>query len=44
MFLENPSSGSELFHVDGWAAGQTDRQDEGNSRFSQFYKTISKAK
>jgi hypothetical protein len=25
--------GAELFHADGW----TDRHDEANSRFSQFY-------
>ena len=27
---------SELFHVDGRTDGQVDRNDEANSRFSQF--------
>jgi hypothetical protein len=26
----------ELFHAGGWTVGRTDRQDEVNSRFSQF--------
>jgi hypothetical protein len=29
--------GAELFHVDGRTDGQTDRHNEANSRFSQFY-------
>jgi len=31
-FHENPSSGSRFF-----SCGQRDRQDEANSRFSQFF-------
>jgi hypothetical protein len=27
---------AELFLVDGWTDGQTDRHDEATSRFSQF--------
>jgi len=33
---ENPSSGAELFNVDGQTASQTDGHDETNSHFSQF--------
>ena len=29
--------GAELFHADGPADGQTDRHDEANSRFLQFW-------
>jgi len=32
-FTEIPPVGAELFHVDG----RTDRYDEANSRFSQFW-------
>jgi hypothetical protein len=32
------SSGAEFFHAKaGQAGGQTDKHDERNSRFSQFY-------
>ena len=27
---------AELFNADGWTDGRTDRNDENNSRFSQF--------
>jgi len=30
--------GAELFHADGRTDTQTDRNDETNSRFSQFWK------
>jgi hypothetical protein len=29
--------GAELFHADAWTDGWTDKHDEANSRFSQFY-------
>ena len=43
IFLKNPFSGSRAIpcgRMDRW----TDRYDEGNSRFLQFYKRISKTK
>ena len=36
-FLQNPSSGSR-----DDPCGRTERHDEANSRFSQFYKSVSK--
>jgi hypothetical protein len=36
-FHENPSSGSRVV-----PSGRTDRQDEANSRFSQFYERAQK--
>jgi len=34
--------GAELFHEDGWTDRQTDRHDEAESRFSQFYEVTKK--
>jgi hypothetical protein len=36
-FNENPPMGAELFNVDRRTDGRTDRHDEANSCFSQFY-------
>jgi len=35
-FHENPPSGSRVFHADMRTDGRMDRQNEANSRFSQF--------
>jgi len=34
--------GAELFHVNGWTDGRTDRYDEADSRFSQLCEGTSK--
>jgi hypothetical protein len=36
-FMRISPVGAELFHAGGWTDGQTERHDEINSRFSQFY-------
>jgi len=36
-FIKIRPVGAELFHADGRLDGQTDRHDEANSRFLQFY-------
>jgi hypothetical protein len=33
---------AEMFHADGQTEGRTDRRNEGNSRFSQFLRTLLK--
>jgi len=39
-FHKNPSSGTEFFHGDGRTVQRrTDRHDEANSQFSQFFKS-----
>ena len=32
--------GAELSHADGQTGGQTDRHDEANKRFSQFWQKV----
>ena len=41
-FNENPSSGAKLFHAGGRTDGWTDRHDESNNHFSQFFRTCPK--
>ena len=31
--------GAKVFHVEGWTDGQTDRHDEANSQFSEFFES-----
>ena len=34
--------GAQLFHADGWTDGQTDKHDEANGRFLQFFERVKK--
>jgi hypothetical protein len=43
IFMKIHLFGVELFYADGWTDIQTDRHDEANSRFSNFFQTSLKA-